>query len=163
MSGKAADVTRSDGFLPTLLDRLVEATSNGGAPLSRRTYQDTVLRDLHWLLNAIAPLSQTVSESYPHLRDCVLNFGIPGTSGGILTKRELDALAVEIEHAILAFEPRVLPDSLSVSVISDRDAAIRNQLVFRIAAAFWFDPYPLELSICAQWDIESGLVGLREE
>ncbi len=163
MSGSAGSSARGDGFLPTLLDRLVEATAKQGEALSRRAYQETVLRDLHWLLNTVAPLPAELAERYPQLRDAVINYGIPGATGAALTESELRVLATQIERAILAFEPRVLADSLSVTVASDPRAAIRNQLVFRIRAAFWFDPYPLELSIRAQWDIENGLVGLSEE
>lgn len=151
------------GFMPTLLDRLVEATADGGQAYTRRTYQDTVVRDLHWLLNTVTPLAEDVFEGRPHLRDSVLNFGIPATSGVSMTEGELNVLAAAIERAIVTFEPRVLPESLSVTVLSGREASIRSQLVFRISAAFWFDPYPVEISMLAQWDVECGLVGLRGE
>lgn len=150
-----------DGFLPTLLDRLVEATSNNGQALSRRAYQETVVRDLQWLLNTISPLSREAAETYPHLSDSVLNYGIPATTGASMTESELESLANDIKQAIVTFEARVLPDSLSVEVLGNREAAIRSQLVFRISASFWFDPFPVELSLLAQWDVENGLVSLK--
>lgn len=154
-------MARSDGFLPTLLDRLVEATANNGLPLSRAAYQATVVRDLHWLLNTVSPMSKEAVEACPHLRDSVLNFGIPATTGASMTETELQVLAAEIKQAILSFESRVLPESLSVNVLGNREAAIRSQLVFRIRASFWFDPFPVELSLLAQWDVENGLVSLK--
>lgn len=154
-------MARRDGFLPTLLDRLVDATANNGLALSRAAYQETVVRDLHWLLNTVSSLSKDAAETCPHLRDSVLNFGIPVTTGASMTESELQVLAAEIKQAILTFEPRVLPESLSVKVLGNREAAIRSQLVFRISALFWFDPFPVELSLLAQWDVENGLVSLK--
>lgn len=162
MKGKGADTGRRDGFLPTLLDRLIEATANNGQALSRRAYQETVVRDLRWLLNTVTPLPRAAIESCPHLANSVLNYGIPGTTGASMTEGELSDLASAIRQAIVTFEPRVLPESLSVNVIASRDAAIRSQLVFRINASFWFDPFPVELALLAQWDVENGLVSLKD-
>jgi type VI secretion system protein ImpF len=156
-------MSRGDHFLPTLLDRLVESPGNEGAGLSRRAYQQSVLRDLQWLLCTVAPREQTLLAGFAHASHSVLNYGIPCSTGMTLTERERTLLAQDIEKAILAFEPRVLPESLSVTLISGGPEAVRSQLMFRIRLAFWFEPYPLELSVRAQWDIESGLVALSGE
>jgi len=155
----------NDCFLPTLLDRLVESpgySKGGGMP--RQSYQQSVLRDLQWLLGAVAPSEQTVSSArYPEVSRSVLNYGIPSSTGMTLTERELSALTQGIKKAILTYEPRVLPESLSVTVLPDSEHVTRSQLTFRICLSFWFEPYPLELSVHAQWDIESGLVSLNGE
>jgi len=156
-------MSQSEYFLPTLLDRLVESPSYGKGGMSRQAYQQSVLRDLQWLLCAIAPAQHSLIGRYPQVRRSVLNYGIPNSTGMTLTEREVARLAQDIEKAILTYEPRVLPQSLSVTVVSDSQQAVRSQLVFRIRLAFWFEPYPLELSIRAQWDIESGLVSLKGE
>ncbi len=156
-------MSRNDQFLPTLLDRLADASGHEGAGLSRRAYQQSVLRDLQWLLGTVAPREQALSDSHPHAASSVLNYGIPCSTGMTLTEPELNLLARNIEKAILAFEPRVLPESLSVTFVSSSQEAARSQLMFHIRLAFWFEPYPLELSVRAQWDIESGLVALSGE
>jgi len=156
-------MSRSEQFLPTLLDRLAEPSGHGRGGLSRQAYQQSVLRDLQWLLCTIAPTEQKLPERYPEVRRSVLNYGIRSSTGMTLTEREVNQLAQDIEKAILTYEPRVLPESLSVTVITESGQNIRSQLMFRIRLAFWFDPYPLELSIRAQWDIESGLVSLTGE
>jgi type VI secretion system protein ImpF len=156
-------MSRSDRFLPALLDRLVESPGSEGAWLSRRAYQQSVLRDLQWLLCTVAPREHARLAGHDHARRSVLNYGVPCSTGMSLTEQELKTLAQDIEKAILTFEPRVLPESLSVTLMSDSREAVRSQLVFRIRLAFWFEPYPLELSVRAQWDIENGLVSLSGE
>jgi len=153
----------AERFLPALLDRLMESPLPGAGGLSRQAYQQSVIRDLQWLLCTIAPTEHAAFTSYPEVRRSVLNYGIPSSAGMTLTEREVSQLAKNIEKAILAYEPRVLPQSLSVTVLKDDEKPIRSQLMFRIRLAFWFEPYPLELSIRAQWDIESGLVALNSE
>ncbi|WP_418648183.1 type VI secretion system baseplate subunit TssE [Thauera butanivorans] len=156
-------MSRSDRFLPTLLDRLVESPENGKGGMSRQAYQQSVLRDLQWLLCSVAPREQTSFAKHAEASRSVLNYGIPCSTGMTLTERELTKLAQDIEKAILTYEPRVLPESLSVALLADSEQAVRSQLVFRIRLAFWFEPYPLELSVRAQWDIENGLVSLSGE
>jgi type VI secretion system protein ImpF len=154
-------MSRGDRFLPTLLDRLVESPGNEGAGQSKQSYQQSVLRDLQWLLSTVAPHEPGLLAG--HANRSVLNYGIPGSTGMSLTERERTRLAQEIEKAILVFEPRVLPESLSVTLISGGQEAVRSRLMFRIRLAFWFEPYPLELSVCAQWDVESGRLALNGE
>jgi len=154
-------MSRNDCFLPTLLDRLVESPGYSKGGISRQAYQQSVLRDLQWLLGAVAPSEQTVSPArHPEVSRSVLNYGIPSSIGMTLTEHELDVLTQSIKKAILTYEPRVLPKSLSVTVLSDSEQGTRSQLIFLIRLSFWFEPYPLELSVQAQWDIESGLVSL---
>jgi len=156
-------MSNSDRFLPALLDRLVESPWHAKGGMSRQAYQQSVLRDLQWLLCAIAPAEYALPGGYLEVRRSVLNYGIPSSTGMTLTEREIAQLAQDIEKAILTYEPRVLPQSLSVTVLPDNKQSVRSQLIFRIRLALWFEPYPLELSIRAQWDIESGLVSLNGE
>jgi len=157
-------MSHSDRFLPTLLDRLAESPEHGqGSGMSRQDYQQSVLRDLQWLLCAVAPREQAGFARHAEVKRSVLNYGIPASTGMTLTERELTVLTQGIKQAILTYEPRVLPESLSVTLLTDARHAVRSQLTFRIRLAFWFEPYPLELAVHAQWDIESGLVSLSGE
>lgn len=155
----------SDLFLPTLLDRLSETDlkpAGSGMQLSRSAYHKTVLRDLSWLLNCASIDASLDLESYPHVRASVMNFGIPPLAGTRFSDVDLEEIAAGIHRAILRFEPRILPDSLKVTVVHDPQAESHNQVSFQIRAAFWFEPYPLELAIRAQWDVENGTMELKE-
>ena len=151
-----------DLFLPTLLDRL---TQQGGRAMNRSVYRKTVIRDLNWLLNCTNLESQLPVQDFPQVRNSVVNFGIPPLAGGRFTETDLDAVAAGIERSLAFFEPRILPESLNVSVIRDEavDVYRFNHARFRIEASYWFEPYPINMVVRAHWDMETGGVEIREE
>ena len=148
---------------PTLFDRLVSPRDGSGAHIGRMAYQRSVIRDLSWLLNSTRFDSVADLESFPGVAGSVLNYGIPAAAGVAVSEFDLKQVAEGIRQAILRFEPRVLPDSLEVSLKSDFDANAHNRVCFGIRAALWFEPRPLDVAISAQWDAETGTVQLREE
>ncbi|MDR2881207.1 MAG: GPW/gp25 family protein [Azoarcus sp.] len=151
-----------DLFLPTLLDRLSE---QGGGAMNRSAFRRTVLRDLNWLLNCTNIEGQLPIQNLPYVRNSVLNFGIPPLAGARFAESELDAVAAGIQRSLACFEPRILPESLKVSVIRDKETDVYryNHARFRIEASYWFEPYPIDMVVRAHWDMETGGVELREE
>jgi type VI secretion system protein ImpF len=149
-----------DQFMPTLLDRLSQTTH---ASMNRNAYRKTVLRDLGWLLNCTNLESQLPLKKFPRAGNSVLNFGIPSLAGTRFSESELDAVAAGIKRAISNFEPRIEAGSLKVSIVRDADVELYNHTRFRIEASYWFDPYPIDMVIRAQWDMETGSVEIREE
>ncbi len=164
MSVKKGRHRVGDHFLPTVLDRLTSHPETngaaGGAQMTRGAYHETVLRDLSWLLNCSSIESQIDLTAYPRIRNSVVNFGVPPLAGRRFSEMDLNGIAEGIRNAILTFEPRVLAESLQVTAIRDATAESHNQIVFQIRAAFWFEPYPLEMAIRAQWDVENGIMDL---
>ena len=149
------------GFLPTLLDRLTEPTKQDMVPgrsQGRAAYQESVLRDLRWLLNSTTAFHRGELRAFPHASSSVLNFGIPCATGLHRSEKEAQELAKGIEQAILRFEPRILAESLLVEVVPEEGGSSHSHLLLRIHAAFWFEPHPIELSIRARWHVEGGLV-----
>lgn len=166
VSSRARQGPRGDACLPTLFDRLTGdagAARDGHTQISRAAYQETVLRDLRWLLNCASTATAEDLRNHSQLRNSVLNYGIPSFAGGNLSESDLESVARGIERAILDFEPRILADSLTVTLIRDSRPALGNQLAFRIKAAFWFEPYALDLSLRARWEVDGGLVALEGE
>ncbi len=159
MSKPAHDKHSGDSFMPTLLDRLSQ--QNNGQ-MSRSTFRKTVLRDLAWLLNCSNLERQLPLNAYPHARLSVINYGIPPLAGARFSEVDLETVAAGIQRAIAHFEPRILEKSLKVSVVRHMDAGLYNHAQFRIEATFWFEPYPIDMVIRAQWDVETGGVELQE-
>jgi type VI secretion system protein ImpF len=151
-----------DLFLPTLLDRL---SQHGGGSMTRAAYRKAVLRDLNWLLNCTNLERQLPMHDFPQVRSSVINFGIPPLAGARFVESDLDTVAAGIQRALASFEPRILPDSLRVSVIRDKqdDVYRYNHARFRIEASYWFEPYPIDMVVRAHWDMEAGNVEIREE
>jgi type VI secretion system protein ImpF len=150
-----------DRINPSLLDRLTDeapgSLSGRGVAVSLSELRRSVLRDLNWLFNTSQSLRPGELESCPQVRNSVVNFGLPPLSG--LTASGLDARQLErtLRQAIVDFEPRILPDSISVKALLDENSLDHhNVLSLHIEALLWAQPIPIELLLRTQLDLESG-------
>ncbi|MCL2163303.1 MAG: type VI secretion system baseplate subunit TssE [Oscillospiraceae bacterium] len=149
-----------DMFVPALVDRLSE---NSGGPMTRNAFRKTVLRDLSWLLNCTNLEKQLPLENYPRIKNSVLNYGISALTGVHLSESDLDIVAERLQRAIAYFEPRILEKTLKVSVTHEVENDLYNYAHFRIEATYWFEPYPIDMVIRAQWDMDTGGVEIQED
>jgi type VI secretion system protein ImpF len=151
-----------DRINPSLLDRLTDeapenASARGGASVTLSELRRSVLRDLNWLFNTSQILRTEETESWPQVRNSVLNYGLPPLSG--LTASGLDVPKLEraLRQAILDFEPRILPDSVSVKAKVDQASLDHHNVIsLHIEALLWAQPLPIELLLRTQFDLESG-------
>lgn len=155
-----------DRLQPALLDRLIDEQPDrkiedpAERTISKSRLRHLVLRDLRWLLNANAGYAKLDAEGpLAHARRSTINFGIPSPSGKLASKIELADLERSIRQAILDFEPRILAESLRVSAISHSDPLDRhNVLEFEISGHLWAQPFPLELLLKTDVDLETGMI-----
>lgn len=97
-------------FAPALMDRI-----EGTLPVTdSRCVRDIVRRDLLSLLNTTNAASFLKAHGYAHLRDSLVNYGMDAIAGTYLSEQGWEAVEAAIRHAILSFEPRLLPDSLVI-------------------------------------------------
>jgi type VI secretion system protein ImpF len=158
-----------DRLQPALLDRLlddapaVQQEAPEAKAISRNRLRDIVLRDLGWLFNASCALTDIDERRFPHARRSVLNFGMPCLSGKLVSRIELYDLEQALRQAILDFEPRILVGTLVVTGrrLAD-ELAHHNVLQFEIAAELWSQPYPIELLLRTDVDLETGMVKVRD-
>jgi type VI secretion system protein ImpF len=151
-----------DRINPSLLDRLTDeepgnAAARGGASLSLSELRRSVLRDLNWLFNASQFMRAEALEPWPQVGNSVLNYGLPPLSG--LSASGLDVVQLErtLRRAIIDFEPRILPDSISVKAELERDSLDHhNVLSLKIEGLLWAQPVPIELLLRTKLDLESG-------
>ncbi len=147
--------------LPCLLDRLLDANptvtqeSRDQRRISFKDYKAAVLRDLSWLLNSSRQRDSELIYDYPEGRNSVLNYGIRDLTG--MTQVNLGDIDVEkeIRDAILAFEPRILPDSLQVRLVYDHEME-NGRVAFEISGLLWALPYPERLRVRTEVDLETG-------
>jgi type VI secretion system protein ImpF len=158
-----------DRLQPALLDRLTddntEARSEVGESrvINRNRLRELVLRDLAWLFNATAPGAAVDWSKAPHARKSVLNYGLPALSGNTASTIDPLVLQARVRQAILDHEPRILPETLLVEVLtSDAQMDHHNQIGFRITGQLWAQPVPLELLLHTDIDLETGRVAVRE-
>ncbi|WP_152220296.1 type VI secretion system baseplate subunit TssE [Pseudomonas sp. SCB32] len=155
---------------PALLDRLTDEAPDqlrepaGQFLTSERLYRDAVLRDLRWLFNTsnVTTASEARRSAIDH--HCVLGYGIRPLAGRRMSEIEWHSIEQEIHQVIVAFEPRIIPDSLEVRCIPAADTlAHYNLLALRIHGLLWSVPYPLEFLLRSEIDLESGQVNLLSE
>jgi len=163
-----AELLPSERLQPSLLDRLCDdeptnsKESREQRVLSVRRLRQSVLRDIAWLLNAVSLESVQDLENYPEAARSVLNFGIPDLSGHTITKSQIVDIEKRIRKVILDFEPRILPNTLSIKVVST-DSYNHNAMNFEIEGDLWMQPVPLRLYLKTQLDLETGNVVVTDK
>jgi type VI secretion system protein ImpF len=150
-----------DRINPSLLDRLTdeapgESVQRGGS-VSLSELRKSVLRDLNWLFNSAQMLRAEEAESWPLVKKSVLNYGLPPLAGLVASGIDVRKLERTLRQAILDFEPRILPDSVSVRAQLDSQSLDHHNVIsLHIEALLWAQPVPIELLLRTQLDLESG-------
>ena len=148
--------------LPCLLDRLVDFAPDAREEATRRRtvtldeYRVAVLRDLRWLLNSPCHLPDEDICEFPHVARSVLNYGTRDLAG--VTSDRLDSFELEqqFREAIIAFEPRIVPDSLQVRMVQSDRTEI-GRVGFEIKGHLWALPHPERIFFRTDIDLESGI------
>jgi len=127
------------GYLPGLLDRLMDERQDGAVAVSRNAagrlsleqIKDHVARDLEALLNTRAALPPQDFDDYPRARASILNYGLVDFAGFCLTSDEdRAAICASLKAAIETHEPRLKDVSASLEAV----AGSVNRLSFVIHA-----------------------------
>lgn len=160
----------ADRLWPVLLDRLTDLEPDKkkevleARVMSRKAYRDGVLRDLQWVLNATNLEASIDFSASPDAQSSVLNFGLPALSGRIASNVDAAQLETAIRQAIVAFEPRILPHTIEVKVAaSQKSLDVHNVLAVTIRGELWSIPYPLEILLRSDIDLETGQVVLHDQ
>lgn len=155
-----------DRINPSLLDRLTDEGPGVAGRSGAGTVSDlrrSVLRDLTWLFNTTQLLTAEELEAWPQVRSSVVNYGLPPLSGRHASGLDFARLERALRQAILDFEPRILPDSVSVKVLLERDTVDHHNVVsLHIEGLLWAQPVPIELLLRTHLDLESGQSRVEE-
>ncbi len=149
-------------LMPTLLDRLADHAphrlheSPGEYAVTRTQMRDVILRDLAYLLNTTNFGKEIDREQYPEAAASTINYGVPPLTGEYAASRAWVDIERDILRAILDFEPRLIPETLSISRLKGTDGSRYNNLTFEIHGEIQLDPYPLEFTVQSTLDLETG-------
>lgn len=103
------------GFIPGVLDRLMDERAEGGAQLSVEQIKDLVARDLEALLNTRVALPASAFAGHPLAGASILNYGLLDFAAFCLTSAEdRAAICASIKSAIETHEPRLKEVSASL-------------------------------------------------
>jgi type VI secretion system protein ImpF len=160
----------ADRLWPVLLDRLTDfepqrqKESMQARTMSRKAYREGVLRDLQWLLNASNLDASIDFNGSPEAQRSVVNFGIATLSGHFTSNIDIVQLEAAVRDAILRFEPRLLPHTVEVKVVTtEHSLDLHNVLGMEIRGELWSIPYPLEILLRSDIDLETGHVALHDQ
>ena len=158
-----AEVGARDTLQPALLDRLTDhdpthkVESRQERIISRTQLRASVLRDLSSLFNTTNLSGEVDLTAHPLVAESTLNYGLAPLSGKLVSSMNLPELERVLKEAILRFEPRILPHTLSVrGIAATEPLAHHNVVSFEIRGELWAQPYPLELLLKTDVDLESG-------
>lgn len=150
-------------LLPTLFDRLRDdrPTQKTESPVDYAVdaaqLRDIVQRDLSLLLNTTNAEDLIDRSRYPEVASSALNFGVQALAGGYLSERRWSDIERIVRRAIADYEPRLLPDTVTVSPLMKEGASeTYNVLLFEIHAMIDLKPYPLALTVQSTVDLETN-------
>jgi type VI secretion system protein ImpF len=153
---------------PSLLDRLIDQEpgkrreSHDNRVISMRRLRQSVLRDLAWLLNTTHLAATETLDDYPAVARSVLNYGVGEFSGHLASSMDSDEMERVLHQAIIDFEPRILPQSLSIRSLRDPSQESHNRLIFEIEGQLWAVPAPAHLLLRTEIDLDEGDVILTD-
>ncbi len=163
------EVGARDTLQPALLDRLTDddprhkLEGRESRVISRSQLRAYVLRDLSWLFNTTNLSAEMDFTGHPLAEASTINYGLVPLSGKVISSLDIGQLEQLIKQTIIRFEPRILPQTLTVRGLTSVDPVEHhNVFSFEIAASLWAQPYPLELLLKTDLDLESGEVHIAE-
>lgn len=119
--------------------------------------QRSVAQDLERLMNAVNFGSSVDLGPFPHVRRSVLNHGFADIARLSIEDSAVNDIALEIEAALKAFEPRLAP----ASVVARRDSGIdpaELKLRFVVRAEIEADPLNVPVEFIADLERDTGRI-----
>ncbi|MEM9783009.1 MAG: type VI secretion system baseplate subunit TssE [Pseudomonadota bacterium] len=163
-----ADKTLTERLQPSLLDRLTDdqawdaAEGRDGRVIDTRRLREIIRRDLSWLLNTTNTESEHDLEVLDEVRTSTINYGVPDLAGKIESMSRALEVRQSIRRAIEAFEPRIVPGSLEISIIEETEQE-RSVVSFDIRGELWAQPLPIELYLRTAMDVTTGEVKVERQ
>ncbi len=153
---------------PSLLDRLIdyepekETEAANAYTLTNKQLKEIILRDLTWLLNTTQLQAVKDLEAFPEVQRSVVNYGVPDLAGRPFSNIDAHKLEVQITLMIKYFEPRIIPESLNITIHRESDARENNVIEFVIEGQIWCEPTPIEVLLKSQINLEDGNCTISE-
>lgn len=151
-------------LLPTLFDRLRDEAPSRASELpseyavSPAQMRDIVQRDLAYLLNTTNAEDLIDRTRHADAASSTINFGVPPLAGSYLSERRWADIERIIRRAIQDYEPRLMPETVTVVPLMKEGGAAGdyNVLLFEIRALIYLRPYPLAFTVQSAVDLETN-------
>lgn len=155
-------------FLPCLLERLLDdEPKNTKEPWDKYHYDQRMMKALI-LLNVSDILNNANSEPmldinrHKEVTSSVINFGVSSKVGSYSNTHNWTRLEQLIRDALIRFEPRLIADSIIVSLNGERRSPVKQGIIsFNIHALVKWSPQPFDLCMGARYEVETGSINLQ--
>jgi len=154
-------------YLPTLLDRLLDdepkslREPHDQFHFNSRTMRSIVQRDLLAILNNTNIEDGLDDYRHAAVAESVMNYGVAPVTGGWSHSHAWSRIESAVRRAIIRFEPRILPQSLMVRPLYDKNQPSRyGVILFEIRALIHWEPRPIDLCFSAAYDAETQAMRL---
>ncbi len=117
--------------------------------------------DLGDLVNSISLGSCIDLGAHPRVRESVLNYGVRDMTHLTMDAVRNAEVAEWLRRALLRHEPRLLAESLVVTLRPEGDDDAGQRLAFEVSAEMACRPVDIPLEFVAELDVGSGKVRLR--
>ena len=157
-----AELTQSEKLQPCLLDRLTDDEPHkqqehrNQRVMSTQRFRQAVLRDLAWLLNTYANAEENDFAEFEEIPSSVLNFGVQNASGMSTSSMNVDEMRYRLTEALQRFEPRIIPNTVSVVMTMNPEEMSNRSIRFEIRGDLWTQPIPESLFIRTELDLDTG-------
>ncbi len=140
---------------------LTQRSKERRAGTDEETLRQHLSRDMASLMNTVNLDATVPLDDHPYLRKSVANFGFGDLSQLAGTVDGPAQIAALIRKTLLAFEPRLIADTLEVTASEDNDAA-GARLTFDISAEMAASPVDIPLNFVAEVDNGAGKIQMTK-
>ncbi len=152
-----------DHFPPCLLSRLIDREpqikkEHNPLMITAEQLRMDVLQNLEIIFNSRSRLSDAELAYSQEMTTSVLGFGLSDFCGISRNSDAAEHLQIAIARQIQCFEPRILKESLEVSIIPAEGNA--KELEFQISGIIMVAPLKEEILFTSKLDLETGGVAI---
>jgi type VI secretion system protein ImpF len=119
-----------------------------------------VRNDLSMLVNTVALESTVDLDDLPHVRDSILNYGVPDIVSRTLVDGDVERVGQELRAALRIFEPRLVADTIVVARDPAADA-VALSLRFIVRGDLMCNPVNVPVEFLADVEFEGQKISIK--
>jgi type VI secretion system protein ImpF len=147
-------------YKPFLLRRLTDfepsnKQESAAGIITARQLKEDVFENIEMLFNSRSHPSPAELKGWPELEESVLSYGVPDYCGKTGSPEDREMLRQYIITQLRNFEPRLMPDSISVDFIESQDGT-NSLMEFKINGIINVGEISEEVLFISKLDVETG-------
>ena len=153
------DIRTQDGER-VLASRRATATRRRG--LSDSELKRLMSADLEALLNTtnLESADPELIDELPFVKKSILNFGLPDLANKTVDETiRIDAIRDDLRRAIMQYEPRLLPKTLSITRDTENEGDLSIRFV--VTSDMRADPVPTSVEFVTEVELQSGDIKIQ--